>query len=148
VPSKTIEAETIKKLVDDGTIVIAAGGGGIPVYIDHRNWYEGLDAVIDKDLASAVLAGEIGAEIFSILTSVEAVAIHYGTPDQQDLERVTLSQVQQYHQDGHFPPGSMGPKIMAAIRFIESGGEIVTITSFDNAGKALKGEVGTRIVPG
>jgi carbamate kinase len=148
VPYKTIEAGIIRRLVGDGTIVIAAGGGGIPVYIDHRNWYEGLDAVIDKDLASAVLGREIGANVLSILTSVEAVSINYGKPDQQELGRVTVSQVRQYHRDGHFPKGSMGPKIMAAIRFIERGGEIVTITSFDNAGKALKGEVGTRIVPG
>lgn len=148
VPYKTVEADTIRKLVNDGTIVIAAGGGGIPVYIDHRNWYEGMDAVIDKDLASAVLAGEIGADVFCILTSVNAVAINYGKPDHRDLGKVTLSEIKKLYEAGHFPPGSMGPKIRAAMKFIENGGALVTITSLDYAGKALKGEVGTRIIPG
>jgi len=145
VPYRTIEAETIKLLMDSGTVVIAAGGGGIPVYIDHRNWYEGLDAVIDKDLASSVLAGEIGAEILAILTSVEAASINFGKPDQQRLGRVTLGQIKEYYEAGHFPRGSMGPKIQAAIRFLEHGGRMVVITSLENAGLAFKGEVGTRI---
>jgi len=127
-------------------VVIAAGGGGIPIYIDHRNWYEGIDAVIDKDLASAVLAGEIGASLLSILTSVEAVATNFGTPQQKNLSHVTLNDIKRLYHEGHFPEGSMGPKILAAIRFLESGGETVTISSFENACKALRGEAGTRIV--
>jgi carbamate kinase len=146
-PMKTVEADTIRALVESGSVVIAAGGGGIPVYIDHRNWLEGLDAVIDKDLASAVLAREIGASVLTILTSVDAVAINFGTPNERPLGRVTLQEIRSLQADGHFAPGSMGPKVRAAIKFLEEGGELVTITSFENAGKSLRGEAGTRIVP-
>lgn len=146
-PLTAIEARTIKSLVDSGTIVIAGGGGGIPVYIDHRGLLEGMDAVIDKDLGSAVLAKEIGAGILSILTSVDNVAVNFNKPDQKILERVTLSELKTYYADGHFPAGSMGPKILAAIKFLEDGGDMVTITSFRNARKAVVGEAGTRIVP-
>jgi carbamate kinase len=145
-PLRTVEADTIRLLVDSGAVVIAAGGGGIPVYVDHRNWYEGIDAVIDKDLASALLAGEVGASVLSILTSVDAVALNFGTPEQKNLSHVTLDEIKTYHAEGHFPAGSMGPKILAAIKFLENGGDVVSITSFENAGKALKGEAGTRIV--
>lgn len=145
-PLRTIEAGVIRQLLETGSVVIAAGGGGIPIYIDHRKWYEGIDAVIDKDLASALLASEVGAGILSILTSVDAVAIDFGTPRQKNLSQVTLAEIKKYHAEGQFPPGSMGPKIQAAIRFLENGGEVVTITSFENAAKALKGEAGTRIV--
>ncbi|MEW5795522.1 MAG: carbamate kinase [Candidatus Zixiibacteriota bacterium] len=145
-PLRTIEAGMIRKLVESGAVVIADGGGGIPIYIDHRNWYEGIDAVIDKDLASALLAAEIGAGVLSILTSVDSVAANYGTPQQKNLEEVSLSQIRTLYQEGHFPEGSMGPKILAAIKFLENGGEMVTITSFENAAKALRGEAGTRIV--
>jgi carbamate kinase len=145
-PLRTVESDTIKLLVESGTVVIAAGGGGIPIYIDHRNWYEGIDAVIDKDLASAVLAGEISASMLSILTSVEAVAINFGTPRQKNLSHVTLNEIRRLYNEGHFPEGSMGPKILAAIKFLENGGEVVTISSFENACKALRGEAGTRIV--
>lgn len=146
IPVHTVEAETIKSLVKAGTIVIAGGGGGIPVYIDKNGDYEGFDAVIDKDLASAVIGQEIGAEILSILTSVDKVSINFGLENQKELDVVSLSEIKKYHADGHFPDGSMGPKIDAAVRFLESGGEMVTITSFQNAGKAIHGEAGTRIV--
>jgi len=145
-PIRTIEAGMIKHLVEGGAVVIAAGGGGIPIYIDHRNWYEGIDAVIDKDLASSVLACEIGASVLSILTSVDAVAINFGTPQQKSLAEVSLAQIKKLYAERHFPAGSMGPKILAAIKFLEDGGDMVTITSFENAGRALKGEAGTRIV--
>ncbi|MCX6836035.1 MAG: carbamate kinase [candidate division Zixibacteria bacterium] len=145
-PLRTVESDTIKLLVEAGTVVIAAGGGGIPIYIDHRNWYEGIDAVIDKDLASAVLAGEIGASMLSILTSVEAAAVNFGTPEQKNLSHATLNEIKHLYNQGHFPEGSMGPKILAAIKFLENGGEVVTISSFENASKALRGEAGTRIV--
>ena len=147
IPYHSVEAETIKQLVGSGTIVIAAGGGGIPVYVDGNGNYEGFDAVIDKDFASAVIAREIGAGILSILTSVDHVAINFGRSDEKKLGTVTLSEIKRYVSDGHFPPGSMGPKIEAAVSFLEDGGEIVTITSFNNARKALNGEAGTRIVP-
>jgi carbamate kinase len=146
-PLKTIEADTIKALVNAGTVVIAVGGGGIPVYNDDRNWLEGIDAVIDKDLASAVLAREIGADILSILTSVDAVAVKFGKPDQRELGEVTVAEIKRLQAEGHFPLGSMGPKIQAAIKFLEEGGRMVCITSFQNASKALRGQAGTRIVP-
>ncbi|MCK4301951.1 MAG: carbamate kinase [candidate division Zixibacteria bacterium] len=147
IPYHTVEADTIRKLVNSGTIVIAGGGGGIPVFVDENGDYEGLDAVIDKDHASAVIASETGAGVLSILTSVDSVAVNFGKPDQENLGTVTLSKIKGYLDDGHFPPGSMGPKIEAAISFLESGGEMVTITSLQNARKAVHGDAGTRIVP-
>ncbi|RKX26937.1 MAG: carbamate kinase [Candidatus Zixiibacteriota bacterium] len=147
IPIRAVEAPTIKKLVESGTIVIAAGGGGIPVYYDENGDLEGLDAVIDKDFASAVLAREIGAGILCILTSVDAVVTAYGTPDEKPVGRCTLSEIRKLFDEGHFPAGSMGPKIEASMRFIENGGEMVTITSLGNASKALRGEAGTQIVP-
>jgi carbamate kinase len=146
-PLKVVEVDTLTKLVGAGTIVIAGGGGGIPVFVDHRGLLEGMDAVIDKDLASAVIAREIGAGVLAILTSVDNVAINFGKPDQRNLEQVTLSEIKKHYNDKQFPPGSMGPKILAAIQFLEDGGEMVTITSFANAQKAVYGEAGTRIVP-
>ena len=146
-PHKAIAAETIKKLVSEGVVVIAGGGGGIPVFIDKDGNYEGMDAVIDKDLASAVIAREIGAGILCILTSTDKVFINYGRPDEKALGTVTLSEIKKYCKEGHFPPGSMGPKIKAAIKFLEAGGELVTITSFENASHAIEGDAGTRIIP-
>ncbi|MDD5427472.1 MAG: carbamate kinase, partial [candidate division Zixibacteria bacterium] len=146
VPYKAVPSETIKKLVETGTIVIAGGGGGIPVYIDDKGNYEGIDAVIDKDLASAVIAGEIGASILCILTSVDKVAINFGEANQKDLDVCNLLQIKKYYDEGHFPPGSMGPKIKAAIMFLENGGELVTITSFNNAREAISGKAGTRVI--
>lgn len=145
-PLRTVEAETIKRLVESGTIVIAAGGGGIPVYVDEQKGYEGIDAVIDKDLASAVLAREIGADVLCILTSVDAVAVNFGQPNQRYLGRVTLAEIRALFDEGHFPAGSMGPKIRAAIKFLEGGGRVVTITSLKNALNAVRGDAGTRIV--
>ncbi len=145
-PLSSVEGPTIRQLAEQGNIVIAGGGGGIPVYIDALGNLEGLDAVIDKDWASAVIAGEIGAHVLCILTSVDQVSLDFGTDKQRDLETVTLSEMKRYRDEGHFPPGSMGPKIDAAIAFMENGGEVVTITSFNLAGAALRGEAGTRIV--
>ncbi len=147
VPYKAVEAPTIRKLVEGGTIVIAAGGGGIPVYIDGKGNYEGLDAVIDKDLASAVVASEIGADVLAILTSVDKVALDYGRPNQKELDTMTISEARRYYDQGYFPPGSMGPKIEAAIKFLEGGGGMVAISSLENARKSVYGEAGTRIIP-
>ncbi|MFQ6009291.1 MAG: carbamate kinase [Candidatus Zixiibacteriota bacterium] len=147
VPHHAVEAETIRRLVRDGTIVIAGGGGGIPVYIDANGNYEGVDAVIDKDLASAVIAREIEADILAILTPVDKVAINFGRPSQKDLDMITVSQAKQYNTEGHFPAGSMGPKIEAAIQFLEGGGEMVVISSLSNARQAVHGQAGTRIIP-
>jgi carbamate kinase len=134
-------------LLDNHVIVIAAGGGGIPVYIDPKLRYEGVDAVIDKDRASAVLAREIGAEFLLILTSVDQVAVNFGKPNQFYLGAVTLSEIERYYRDGHFPPGSMGPKVEAAMDFIRNGGREVIITSLDLAAEALAGRAGTRVHP-
>ncbi len=144
-PLSIVEADAIASLVQQGYIVIAAGGGGIPVYVEEDGSYEGLDAVIDKDRASAVLAKQIGASLFVILTDVTHVAIHYDTPKQQDLKRISLAEAERFYQDGHFPPGSMGPKIEAALTFLRGGGDEVLITSINRAAEALHGECGTRI---
>jgi len=147
-PISVVASATIKELVDRGTIVIAAGGGGIPAYIDEKGNLEGLDAVIDKDLASAVLGKEIESEILMILTSVEKVALNYGEQNELTLNSMTVSEAVKYLHEGHFPPGSMGPKITAAIQFMQNGGKEVIITSFKNAGRALVDRtVGTRILP-
>ena len=145
-PIGVFEKEIVKQLVEQGVIVIAAGGGGIPVYIDKRGWLEGVDAVIDKDLASAVLAAEIGAQKLVILTGVDRVAIKFGTPQQKDLSRLSLHEAKKYLRDGEFPAGSMGPKIQAAINFIEQGGQEVIITSIEKSVQALEGDEGTKIV--
>ncbi len=151
IPKGVVEKDIIKHLVDTGVVVIAAGGGGIPVYIDHtrhEGWLEGVDAVIDKDLASAVLGLEIGAEKLIIITGVEKVALKFGTPQQIDLDRLTVSEAKKYMAQGEFPKGSMGPKIQAAINFIEGGGKEVIITSIEKTSQALKGNAGTRILKG
>jgi carbamate kinase len=147
VPLEIVEKKTVKKLVDIGTIAIAAGGGGVPVYRENGE-LKGLDAVIDKDRASAVLAHDIGAELLLILTGVEKVALNFGTLLQRDLDKVTLKDLKEYLVEGHFPPGSMGPKIEAAIQFLESGGKEVIITSIEKAHESVKKKAGTRIVHG
>ncbi|MGQ9464355.1 MAG: carbamate kinase [bacterium] len=146
-PVKIVNSRIIKQLVDQGIIVIAAGGGGIPVYIEIDGTYEGIDGVIDKDLASAVLACDIKAHILAILTGVDYVYLNYNKPNQQKLERMTLKEAKKYLNDGHFPPGSMGPKIESAIKFLESGGREVIITSLQKAKEAFFGNFGTKIVP-
>jgi carbamate kinase len=146
-PLKAVNGEVIRRLVDSGVVVVASGGGGIPVYVDDRGLLEGMDAVIDKDLGSAVLGREIGAEVLCILTSVDKVAVNFGKPDQKELDVCRLSEIRKYREEKHFPAGSMGPKIDAAIEFLSTGGRMVTISSFANAHRALVGEAGTRIVP-
>jgi len=147
IPLAVVESAVIKRLVREGIIVIACGGGGIPVYYMEGYILEGVDAVIDKDRASAVLAIEVGAEIFVMLTGEEVVYLHYKTPEQVKLSKITISQAKEYYQAGHFPAGSMGPKIEAAIQFLESGGKAVIITSPEMVVPALDGKAGTRIVP-
>ena len=147
IPLTCLEKDVIRKLLDHHYIVIAAGGGGIPVYIDPKLGYEGVDAVIDKDRASAVLGREVGAELFLILTSIDQAAINFGKPNQKALGEVTVSEIRKYYDEGHFPPGSMGPKVEAAIDFINHGGRLVIITSLAKASGALAGNAGTRIYP-
>jgi len=145
-PTRIIPAATIKELVERGQIVIAVGGGGIPIYIEDDGTYEGVDAVIDKDFASMLLALNIEAELFVILTGVDRVSIDFGKPTQRDLERMTVSEARRYYQEGQFPAGSMGPKILAAIDFLSRGGNEVLITSIDRIVDAFAGKTGTRIV--
>jgi len=147
IPLEIVGKKTIKTLVGNGVIVLAAGGGGIPVYVEKNGALEGMDAVIDKDRASAILARDIGAELLLILTEVEKVALHFGTLLQIDLDKLTIAEAKKYLKEGHFPPGSMGPKIEAAIQFLESGGKEVIITSIPKAYEAVKKKTaGTRIV--
>ena len=145
-PEAVVESEIIKMLLEDEVIVIAAGGGGIPVIRQENGVYEGIDAVVDKDAASSVLAGELKADLLLILTGVDQVAINFNTPEEQRFERLSLDEARAYLEQGHFPPGSMGPKIKAAIDFIEQGGREVIITSLEKVGTALQGNHGTRIV--
>jgi carbamate kinase len=145
-PVQIVNREAIKLLLDQGYVIIAAGGGGIPVYIDKRGWYEGIDGVIDKDLASAVMAKDIQADILMILTAVDKVSINFKKPDQIDLDRLTIAEAKKYLKEGQFPSGSMGPKIKAAIDFLEAGGEYVLITSIEKSDQALSGQIGTLMI--
>ncbi len=146
-PQRIVPAETIRELVERGEIVIAAGGGGIPIYVESDGTYEGVDAVIDKDFASALLALNIEADLFVILTGVDKVAVDYGRPAQRDLDVLNLADARKFYAEGQFPAGSMGPKIKAAIDFIERGGQSVLITSIERIVDAFAGRTGTRIVP-
>jgi carbamate kinase len=145
-PQRIIPAETIKELVDRGEIVIAVGGGGIPIYIEDNGTYEGVDAVIDKDFASALLALNVEADLFVILTGVDKVAIDYGKETQRDLDVLSIADAKRYYEEKQFPAGSMGPKIKAAIDFIERGGKEVLITSIEKIVDAFAGKTGTRIL--
>ncbi|MCX8103823.1 MAG: carbamate kinase [Candidatus Bipolaricaulota bacterium] len=143
-PKEIVEIESIKELIDAGSIVIACGGGGVPIVCEDGRW-RGVEAVIDKDLASALLASELGAQILLILTDVERVALHFGTPQQVFLDKLSVREARKYLSEGHFPAGSMGPKVEAAIRFIEGGGERAYITSLEKALEALEGRAGTEV---
>lgn len=142
------EVNAIKALIVDNFIVIACGGGGVPVTRDEQGSLRGVAAVIDKDRASSLLARELRADLFIISTGVEKVALNFGKPEQRNLDEMTLAEAQQYMADGHFAPGSMYPKIEAAIDFVQMGGPCAIITDPPNLARALRGETGTRIVPG
>jgi carbamate kinase len=144
-PIDIVETKTIIQLLENGHIVIACGGGGIPVYYDAEGMLEGLDAVIDKDKASAVLASKIGAEQLLILTGVEKVCLNYNKPNQVELDQIRLDEAETLLKQGHFPKGSMGPKIEAAISFLKNGGEKVVITSMEKSAEAALGKAGTTI---
>jgi carbamate kinase len=146
-PLRILEAKMVKELLNSGVIVIASGGGGIPVILDDEGHLDGVEAVIDKDLAGEKLAESVGADIFIILTDVDKVYLHFGAKKQRGLRTIRLEQAKQYLEEGHFPPGSMGPKIEACIRFIEYGGEKALVTSLDHVLGALDGKEGTQILP-
>jgi carbamate kinase len=142
-PKKIYQWREIKKLMEFGSwIVIACGGGGIPV-IKEGKQLSGVEAVIDKDLASSKLGEQIGADILLIATDVEKVALNYGTPNQKFLDRLSVSEAKKYLEEGHFPAGSMQPKVQAVINFLEAGGEQAIITSIEKIKEALEGKAGT-----
>lgn len=151
VPSPTplaiVEIDIIRALLADGDVVIACGGGGIPVYYEEDGRLEGVDAVCDKDLASAVLARDLGAPVFVSATSIEHVYINFNQPDRRPLDVVTSAEAREYLDAGHFGEGSMRPKVAAIIRFLEDGGKLGVVTTPQLVPAALRGEAGTRFVP-
>jgi carbamate kinase len=144
-PVRILETRAIRSLLDAGFVVVAAGGGGIPVVEIEPGTFRGVEAVIDKDLASAYLAASLEVPLLVISTGVERVAVHYRQADQRELVRVSLAVVRAHLAAGEFPEGSMGPKIRAAIEFLERGGQEVIITSLACLAKAIDGEAGTHI---
>ena len=145
-PIDVVPKRAIRALVEEGIVVIAAGGGGIPVYINSMGYVDGVESVIDKDFASSLIAKEAGADLFIILTGVDRVYENFGTDSARPLKVINLNQAERMLADGQFPPGSMGPKIAAAIEYIRGGGKEVLITSANKLRAALIGRSGTRIV--
>lgn len=146
-PVSIVDIDAIDTLIDADHIVIACGGGGIPVYLDDDGNLEGVEAVIDKDLASSLLARELNAAFLVITTEVEKVALDFGTPDERWIDRMTVSEARKHMADGQFPEGSMGPKVDAIVEFLEAGGATGVITNPQNLGRAMAGQTGTWIVP-
>ncbi|NLB84147.1 MAG: carbamate kinase, partial [Synergistaceae bacterium] len=138
-PIDIVEKDVINVLLEKGFTLIASGGGGIPVIRRSDGLYEGVEAVIDKDLAGELLAASVKADLLMILTDVPQVAVHYGTPQQQWLGHITLAEMEALEQEGHFKAGSMGPKVRAILRFVRSGGKRGVIASLDEALEALRG---------
>lgn len=146
-PLEIIELSAIRALLDNGTLVIAAGGGGVPVVYKPDGTLRPRPAVIDKDAASCLLACELGASVFIISTDVDKVSLNFGTPGQVDIDRMNVAECRRYLEEGHFAPGSMRPKIESALKFLEQGGEEVIITQPHHLEGALQGISGTHIVP-
>ncbi len=144
-PTRIIQRDMIRLLAHEGHIVIACGGGGIPITKKDNNDYVGIEAVVDKDRASALLAEDIGAEMFIILTRVPKVSLNFGKPDQRDLDSITVAEAERYLAEGHFAPGSMRPKIESCIEFIRKGGRSAIITDSEHMEQALEGTHGTII---
>lgn len=147
VPKEIIEMPVIRQLVESGIITIAAGGGGIPVIRDHEGYYRGVEAVIDKDLAAAMLAAELDADKFIISTAVENVCLNFGRPNQKKLSTMTVEDAKKYIAEEQFAKGSMLPKVLAMIDFVEKKGRTGIITDPEHLVDALEGRAGTRIVP-
>eukprot|EP00178_Gracilaria_changii_P017264 TRINITY_DN4935_c0_g1_i1.p1 TRINITY_DN4935_c0_g1~~TRINITY_DN4935_c0_g1_i1.p1 ORF type:complete len:403 (-),score=62.59 TRINITY_DN4935_c0_g1_i1:4884-6092(-) len=146
-PVEILEAEAIKALINAGVIVIATGGGGIPVVESEEGDLVGIEAVIDKDFTSSLLANVIGVDLLLFCTAVEKVALNFNTRDEVWLDKMTVAEAKQYVKEGHFAPGSMKPKIEACIKFLEEGGKQVLVTNPESIPRALRGETGTWIVP-
>jgi carbamate kinase len=145
-PIDIVEKEAIKTLINSGFVVIAVGGGGIPVVKSDNNTYQGIDAVIDKDFATSLLAEQINADALIITTGVSRVCINFGKPNQKALEKITIEETKHYVAEGHFPPGSMLPKIEASLSFLESNGSRVIITNPESLKDAIIEKAGTHIV--
>ena len=145
-PKHIIDISLIETVIKSGAVAIAGGGGGIPVVREANGTRRGIEAVIDKDLCSAHMANVLGIDTMMILTAVPRVAVHFGTPQQRELDQVSLSELRAFHADGHFPPGSMGPKVEAAIKFLEGGGRHAIIAHLCEAGQAFRGEAGTHVL--
>lgn len=146
-PQHICDISLVETLTSRGTVVIAGGGGGVPVVRDSRGVRRGVEAVIDKDLTTAHMAHVLGVDEIMILTAVSRVAINFNKPDQRELDIVGVSELREFMNAGHFPEGSMGPKIEAAIRFIEAGGKRAIIGHLNEALPALRGETGTHVIP-
>ena len=146
-PIRIVEAEAIHTLLKAGISAVGVGGGGIPVIEDENGNLKGVEAVIDKDFGSALLAKMVDADLFVISTAVEKVALNFNTPDQVLLDKMTVAEAKQYIEEGHFAPGSMLPKVKAIIQFLENGGKKALITDPEHIGEALEGKTGTWILP-
>lgn len=146
-PIDIVPKHVLNDLVHSGKIVIAAGGGGIPVIINSRGLFQGVEAVIDKDYAASLIAREVKADLFIILTGVPRVCLNFGKPNEESIRVMTVAEAKKYNKQGHFPPGSMKPKINAAIEYILAGGKEVIITSAEHLKAALINRSGTKIVP-
>ena len=145
-PLHILNIKTVERMLEAAPVVIAAGGGGIPVVRGRDGQWRGIEAVIDKDFASALLAAELKADLYIILTGVAKVAIDFGKPTQKEIDRMTLEEAEKHLADGQFPPGSMGPKIEAAIQFARKSGQDVLITDVEHLREALDGKDGTLLV--
>jgi carbamate kinase len=145
-PVEVVELDVIRTLMNHGVLVVACGGGGIPV-VHHNGELRGIEAVIDKDRASALLASELGVDLFAISTDIPFVYLDYKKPGQRQLSMVTASELQAHYKAGHFPPGNMGPKVESALRFLRAGGEEVIITSYEYLTEAISGRMGTHVLP-
>ena len=146
-PLRILNVNTIARMLDTAAVVIAAGGGGIPVVKGRDGQWRGIEAVIDKDYTSALLGANLDADVYIVLTGVPKVAIDFNKPTQRFIDRMTIAEAEQYMAEGQFPPGSMGPKIDSAIQFVRSSGHQVLITDVEVLREALEGKNGTVIVP-
>jgi carbamate kinase len=145
-PIEIVELEAIRSLMERGALVVSTGGGGVPVVAEGGELH-GVEAVIDKDRASALLATKLGVELFAISTDTDYVYLNYKTAAQTPLTLVTASELERHHRDGHFPPGNMGPKVESVLRFLRAGGKEAVITSFEKLRDAVAGTAGTHVVP-
>jgi carbamate kinase len=146
-PQRILGSHLLKRLVENGAVLVAGGGGGIPVYQDVGGYFRGVEAVIDKDYVASILARELSAQLFIVLTQVPMVAENFGRPNQRWLRRLPVAKAREMLASHQFPPGSMGPKIQASMNFVEATGKEVLITNEDSLKKALEGKAGTFLVP-